>query len=257
MLYVFDLDGVLYRMNDPVPGAAEALERLRGRGDGVRFLTNNSSRTRLDYAQKLTSMGIAALEEEVMTSAYALGRLFQQWGDAGKSVYIIGEVGLVTELESAGMRTVPYEEDKWIDFVVVGWDRQFTYRKLADAHLAVASGARFIATNRDPTYPDAGGRTLPGSGSLVASLVTCSGKEPLTIGKPERYTLELLLKSAGVSPQECTVVGDRLDTDIALGKNVGTKTALVLTGVHTRADVDAAPPSLRPDYVWESLAALP
>src|SRR5438270_5149865 len=121
------------------------------------------------------------------------------------------------------MRVAAEEEREGIDFVVVGWDRGFTYSKLAGGHLALAAGARFIATNRDATYPDAGGKTLPGSGSLVAALVTCSGQEPITIGKPEPYSLELILRMAGASPQECMVIGDRIDTDLGIGKAVGAR----------------------------------
>src|SRR2546423_12280512 len=131
-------------------------------------------------------------------------------------------------------------------FVLSGWDRQFTYTKLAHAQQYIQRGAVFIATNRDATYPDSGGRTLPGSGALVAALETCSGVIPLVIGKPEPYTLELILRRAGARPDECLVIGDRLDTDIAIGKAVGTRTALVLTGVHTQADI-AACPQLPPD----------
>src|SRR5262249_47933062 len=139
-------------------------------------------------------------EEAIMTSAYALGQLFIQRGDAGKSVYVIGESGLKKELTDAGMHVVEYSENQAIDYVVSGWDRQFSYEKLSDGHLAIARGAEFIATNRDATYPDAGGRALPGSGALVAALETCSGVTPLTIGKPEPYTLELILCNSEAAP---------------------------------------------------------
>jgi HAD superfamily hydrolase (TIGR01450 family) len=155
------------------------------------------------------------------------------------------------------MRIVEYEEGRPIDYVIVGWDRSFTYRKLTEAHGAITrGGATFIATNRDVTYPDAGGRTLPGGGSLVAAIEACTGVTPRTIGKPEPYTLELILRQAHAAPQDCLVIGDRLDTDIALGKRVGTRTALVLTGVSALHDVVATPPERRPDYVWESLDEL-
>jgi phosphoglycolate/pyridoxal phosphate phosphatase family enzyme len=256
MLYVFDMDGVLFRMDDPLPGAAEAVRRLHEHGDAVFYLTNNSSKTRADYVEKLARFDIHATPDEVMTSAYATGRLFIEWGAAGRSVYVVGEHGIREELASAGMKIVDYREDAPIDYVVAGWDRGFTYRKLAEAHLAITRGARFIATNRDATYPDTGGRTLPGGGSLVAAIETCTGVRPFTVGKPEPYTLELILRLAGAAPAECVVVGDRLDTDVALGKRVGARTALVLTGVSTRADVEAAPPELRPDFIWNDLGEL-
>src|SRR5207247_84149 len=140
-----------------------------------------------------------------------------------------GEQGLKDELAAVGMRLVEYSEDEPIDYVVCGWDRQFTYAKMTNAHLAIARGAQFIATNRDATYPDSGGRTLPGSGAIVASIETCSGVTPRVIGKPEPYTLELILQMSGYTPDQCVVIGDRLDTDIAIGNRVGAKTVLVLT----------------------------
>lgn len=257
MLYVFDMDGVLWTMDDPIPGAAACLARLRARGDTVFFLTNNSSKSRTDYVEKLARFDISAATDEIMTSAFATAQMFREEGMVGRSVYVVGETGLREELAAVGMKMVEYGEETPIDYVVVGWDRQFTYRKLMEAHRAIAHGAAFIATNRDATYPDAGGRTLPGSGALVAAVETCSGVTPRTIGKPEPYTLELILRMANAAPQDCLVIGDRLDTDIALGKRVGAQTALVLTGVHGRADVAAVPPERRPDYLWNDLNELP
>jgi HAD superfamily hydrolase (TIGR01450 family) len=191
-----------------------------------------------------------------MTSAYAAGRWFQEQGAAGKTVYVVGEAGLRAELEAAGMVPVEYDEERRIDFVVAGWDRQFSYAKMAEAHFAIGRGARFVATNRDVTYPDAGGRTLPGGGAIVASIEACTGVTPVTIGKPEPYTLDLLLRTAGASRDECLVIGDRLDTDIAIGRRVGARTALVLTGVSTREEAERAPEQMRPDVVWETLAEM-
>ncbi len=254
-VYVFDLDGVIYRMDERIPYAVEAVNQLQQRDAMVYFLTNNSSKSRADYVEKLAHFEIHVGENAIMTSAYALGQLFVERGDVGKSVYVIGESGLKNELDAVGMRVVEYSEDQPIDFVVSGWDRQFSYQKLSEGHLAIARGAQFIATNRDATYPDAGGRTLPGSGALVAALETCSGVTPLTIGKPEPYTLELIIRQARASPGQCLVIGDRLDTDIGIGKAVAAKTALVLTGVHKRADL-ASFPQYTPDFVWNDLSEL-
>ena len=257
MLYIFDLDGVIYRMDEAVPGAVEAVLRIKARGDSVYYLTNNSSRTRDNYVLKLASFGIPATREEVMTSAFALGQWFRDRGAGGKTVFVIGESGLREELTTAGLQVLESASEGQIDYVVVGWDRSATYAKLAEAHRAVVeAGAQFIATNRDATYPDAGGRTLPGSGALVAALATCTGVEPVVIGKPEPFTLELILRLAGATPADCLVVGDRLDTDILIGKRVGARTALVLTGVHSRADVESAPAEWRPDLILDSLDAL-
>lgn len=256
MLYVFDMDGVLYRMDEPLPGAAEAIRRLRARGDAVFYLTNNSSKTRADYVEKLAGFGIPATPDEIMTSGHATAQLMAEWGAVGKSVYVIGEQGLREELAAVGLQLVDYSEETPIDYVVVGWDRQFTYHKLTEAHRAILRGATFIATNRDATYPDADGRTLPGGGTIVAAVETCTGVAPRVIGKPEPYTLQLILRRAHAAPADCLVIGDRLDTDIALGKRVGARTALVLTGISTRAEAEAAPPELRPDFLWNDLTEL-
>jgi 4-nitrophenyl phosphatase len=258
MLYVFDLDGVIYRMDEPVPGAVEAVRRLKARGDSIYYLTNNSSRTRDDYARKLAAMGIEASREEVMTSAFALGQWFRARDAAGTGAFVIGESGLREEVTSAGLRIRDSAAEGKIDYAVVGWDRAVTYAKLAEAHRAVVEGgAQFIATNRDATYPDAGGRTLPGSGALVAALATCTGVEPVVIGKPEPFTLQLILERSGRTPGECIVVGDRLDTDILIGNRLGARTTLVLTGVHSESDVDCAPEEWRPSDIIPTLRELP
>lgn len=253
---VFDMDGVLFRMDDPLPGAAKAVRRLRERGERVFFLTNNSSKSRDEYVAKLARFDIPSTPDEIMTSAYATSLMFRETGQSGKSVYVVGEAGLKRELQNADMVIVEDIEERQPDFVVAGWDRQFTYAKLATAQQAILRGAAFIATNRDKTYPDSGGRVLPGGGAIVAAIETCSGVVPRTIGKPEPYTLEIILKLAGASPCDCLIIGDRIDTDIAVGKAVGAVTALVLTGISTLADVQASPPNWKPDYVWSDLSEM-
>jgi phosphoglycolate/pyridoxal phosphate phosphatase family enzyme len=250
------MDGVLFRMDDPLPGASDAVNRCRRRGERVWFLTNNSSRTREDYVSKLAKFGIQASAEEIVTSAWAAGRRLAEWGAKGSRVLVIGEQGLRSELTAAGMHVVDRAEDA-PQYVVVGWDRGLTYDKLAQAHLAVCAGARFIATNRDATYPDAGGRTLPGGGSIVAALAASTGVEPPVIGKPDPYCLELILQLSSCPPRQAMMVGDRLDTDIALGKRLGTQTGLVLTGVTSAAEAADAPDSLRPDFIWPDLTTFP
>lgn len=256
MLYVFDMDGVLFRMDEPLPFATETVARLQARGDAVYYLTNNSSKSRTDYVEKLSRFSIRATEDQVMTSAYALGKYFQANRAVGRSVYVVGEQGLKDELAAVGMRLVEYDEKEQIDYVVSGWDRQFSYAKMANAHLAIGRGAQFIATNRDATYPDAGGRTLPGSGAIVAAIETCSGVTPTVIGKPEPYTLQLILEMSGHTPEECVVIGDRLDTDIAIGNRVGAQSVLVLTGVSTSEEAASVPADLRPQIVLDNLSQL-
>lgn len=253
---VFDMDGVLFRMDDPIPGAADAVRRLRERGELVYFLTNNSSKSRDEYVAKLARFDIPSTPAEIMTSAYATALMFREQRQTGRSVFVVGEAGLKRELADVGMRIMEEPEAAQPDFVVAGWDRGFTYVKLAAAQQAILKGAVFIATNRDKTYPDSGGRVLPGGGAIVAAIETCTGVVPKTIGKPEPYTLEIILRLAGASPEECLVIGDRLDTDIAIGNAVGARTALVLTGISTRAEAESAPPEWRPDAIWTDLRDL-
>ncbi|MGC8784366.1 MAG: HAD-IIA family hydrolase [Armatimonadota bacterium] len=255
-LYIFDLDGVIYRGEEPMPCAAETIQRLREEGKMVRFLTNNSALTREAYVRRLTGMGIPCKEEDFMTSAYATALYLQSQGAEGKRVFIVGEEGIYEELRRVGMRVVVDPEEEGADYVVAGIDRDFTYDKLRRAHFAIRHGARFIATNRDATYPAAGGKIVPGGGAIVAAIATCTGVEPLVIGKPNTYSMELLLRRCNVSPQEAVLVGDRLDTDVLVGKRLGLHTVLVLTGVTDEEAVRSAPEEMLPERVIHTLAEL-
>ncbi len=259
--YVFDLDGVLYLGETAIPHAAEAVTRLTGAGRKVYFLTNNSGRTRMDYVEKLARVnGLTVSEDAIYTSAYATALYLKAQGAAGRSVFVIGEAGLAREMTDTGglvpvtvADSVPPTD---IDYVVVGIDKQFTYDKLRFAHAAIMRGhARFLATNRDSTFPMEDGE-IPGGGSLVAALATATGREPLTIGKPETHAYEELLRAAGVPAAQSVMVGDRLDTDIALGNRVGAHTALVLTGVTSAEAARDAPPAWRPERIIGDLREL-
>lgn len=255
-LVIFDLDGVIYRGDEPMPYAAQAVHRLREEGKMVRFLTNNSALTREAYVRRLTAMHIPCEEEDFMTSAYATALYLQSQGASGMTVFIVGEEGIHEELRRIGMRVVVDPEEEGADYVVAGIDRDFTYDKLRRAHVAIQRGARFIATNRDATYPAAGGRIVPGGGAIVAAIRTCTDVEPLVIGKPNTYSMELLLQRCGVSPDEAVLVGDRLDTDVLVGKRAGLHTVLVLTGVTDEAALRNASAEMTPERVIRTLAEL-
>ena len=260
-VYVFDLDGVLYLGDTAIPYAAEAVERLRGQGKQVFFLTNNSGRTRADYRQKLAQVnGLDVAETQIFTSAYATALYLKARGGSGRTVFVIGEAGLAHELEaSGGLRAVRVPDSvphDTIDYVAVGIDRQFTYDKLRFAHAALTRGhAQFIATNRDATFPMEDGE-IPGGGSLVVALATAAGREPVTIGKPETHAYEALLQVAGVPASESVMIGDRLDTDIAVGNRVGARTVLVLTGVTALEQAQAALPPFVPGTIIGDLREL-
>lgn len=258
MVYVFDMDGVLWCMEDPIAYAADAVARIGAAGHAVYFLTNNSSKTRADFVAKLTRFGISTDESHVMTSAYATAQILEAEGARGAAVRVIGEGGLQAELEAVGMRVLATDEPGPARYAVVGWDRGLTYAKLAAVHRAIVEdGADFVATNRDATYPDAGGRTLPGGGAIVAAVETCTGVRARTIGKPEPLPLQLILRAEGATPTDCVVVGDRLDTDIALGRRIGARAVLVLTGLTSAEAAASAPAEYRPDVVIEDLRSLP
>lgn len=260
-VYIFDLDGVLYLGDTAIPYAADAVRRLQGAGKQIYFLTNNSGKTRAEYRKKLADVnGLDVPESAIFTSAYATALYLKQRGAAGRSVFVIGEPGLAAELSASGGLVPVTEPDSAdvhdIDYVVVGIDRQFTYDKLRFAHAAITRGhAQFIATNRDATFPMETGE-IPGGGSLVASLATATGREPVTIGKPETHAYEAILDAAGVTAADSVMVGDRLDTDIAVGRRAGAGTVLVLTGVTSEEKAQAAPPEWRPDRIIGDLREL-
>src|SRR5207249_601225 len=194
-LYVVDLDGVLYRGDAPIAGAADALSRLRSRGALIRFLTNNSTQTRVEFAAKLGAMGFAAEEPEIYTSAAGAARLF-----GGQSVYVLGEEGLRKELAGGGCKVVVAGDADW---VVVGACWSFTYAMLDEAQLRIRSGARYLATNPDKTFPVEGGRLRPGAGAIVAAVSAACGKEPeIMVGKPEPTLVNLILEETDVPKTE-------------------------------------------------------
>lgn len=257
MVFIFDLDGVIYRGREPLPCASHTVQWLRNLGHQVYFLTNNSSRTRTYYAEKLASQGISASPSEIVSSSYLTALYLLEQGAAGARVLAIGEEGLRTEMHLARMQLVEPSEDCQADYVVVGIDRGINYLKLLAAQQAILKGATFIATNRDPTYPLEGGKVEPGGGSIVAAIETCSGRKPILIGKPETYGLRKILQMAGATPAEAIMVGDRLDTDILMAKRLNIRSVLTLTGVTSLEELAVAPPDLLPDLVVHHLGEFP
>jgi 4-nitrophenyl phosphatase len=230
-LYVFDLDGTLYRGDEAIPFAVEAVARLRADGAKIAFLTNNSSRTRAEFVAKLGHMGFAAEPHEVESSGTATAAYLQEHGLL--DVQILGEAGLAATLREADLK-VQEPDDDWTtpaQAVVVGIFRQLRYEHLAKAMSSIRGGAHFVATNADPTFPLEGGRQIPGAGTIVRAVETCSGTAPVIVGKPNPYLTSLAIERAGVNPARTLVVGDRMDTDIASGEAAGAETLLVLTGV--------------------------
>jgi len=246
---LFDLDGVLYRGDDPVPGAGEALAGVREQAATIRFLTNNSARTPDEVAGRLERMGIAAAPAEVITSANATAALLHREGATG-TAFVIGERGIRDALGGIGIRVVDGTPDH-TDLVVVGWDRDLTYDSLRTAVLLIQRGARLIATNADATYPAPDG-LWPGGGAILAAVTTATGATPTVVGKPSRPMFEAAGEDTGA--QHPLVVGDRLDTDIAGAAAMGWDSLLVLTGASRLEDLPAS--AATPTFVARGLAAL-
>ena len=246
---LLDLDGVLYRWPDAIPGAADAVAALRGAGKRLAFVTNNSSRTPAQVAERLGSVGVNASPEEVVTSALATATSLSERGV--RSAFVVGEEGLVEALADAGIETV-HEPGDGPDVVVVGFDRGVDYMKLKDASILVERGISLVASNADPSFPAPGGESWPGAGALLAAIETTTGSRGEVFGKPQAPLFERALASAGGGRP--LVVGDRLDTDIAGAVGLGWDSALVLTGATRRDEVEGSP--WRPTIVLDDLSGL-
>jgi len=256
-VYVFDLDGVLYRGEEVVEEAAEALAALRARPSAplVFFLTNNSSQPRRVYQEKLTRLGMPCTEDEIVTSASATAAYIVETLHAKPEsvVLAVGGPGIADEMSRVGLTVLRSAdadpETVRADFVVAGMDRQFNYHTLHVAQQAILRGAAFIATNRDGQYPIENGKVTPGGGAMVAAIAACTDTEPIVIGKPEPLGLQTILHRANARPEQAVMIGDRLDTDILCGNRLGVPTILVLTGVTSESKIADAPPEMKPGKV--------
>lgn len=228
-----DLDGVVYRGDRAVPGAAEALTAVRQRGTPIVFLTNNSARTPDQVVGKLAGVGVDASPNEVLTSGQATAAWLQREDAVGSRAFVIGERGVREALQEAGLELVD-DGDEPADLVVVGWDRSVDYDKLRTATLLLGRGARLVATNADRTYPAPDG-LWPGAGSILAAVTTASGATPVVVGKPGRPMFEAA--AARVGANNPLVVGDRLDTDIAGAAGMGWDSLFVWSGAHQPKDL--------------------
>ncbi len=259
MLLLVDLDGVVYRGPVAVPGMPELLTARVAAGDRVVYVTNNSRWHRTQYQATLESMGAPIGPGGLMSSARATALALAARPEPPRLTLVLGGPGLVRELRDVGLRTVaptPGGLTRQPDAVVVGVDVALSYRRLSAAAAAVRDGALFIATNRDPVFPLPEGLAA-GAGSIVAAVATAGGREPdEVIGKPEPGLFREAARSSQVPVEDAIVIGDGLGTDIAAAHRVGARSVLMLTGVTSQAQVDAASPAARPSWVAPDAPAL-
>lgn len=246
---ILDLDGTVYRSDSPVPGAPEAVARLRERGRRVLFCSNNPTKTPPEYAERLAGMGIEA-EPEMILPASTVTRDFLRATYPDEPTFLVGAESLRSYLAAAGQPLV--DDPRRATVFVASWDEGFDYGTMRAALDGIDAETAFIGTDPDRTIPTEDG-FVPGSGAIIGAIARTVGREPdRVLGKPSEETGEDALERLGVPPAECLVVGDRLDTDLAMGARLGMTTALVLTGVSERGDVEHA--AVEPDYVLDSVA---
>ncbi len=251
--WIFDMDGVLYRGTETLPGVQELFDELNHRQIPFRLATNNSMSTPAMYVEKLAEMNIAVTAEAILTSAMATRQYVLDTIGNNARIHVLGMPALQKQLfAETGFEMIDPDEST-PDAVVIGLDREITYDKLRKAHKAIINGAKFIATNADVTLPTELG-LVPGCGALIAAISASTGVQPVVIGKPEVHLLDAAATLMGVGHQQCVMVGDRLDTDIAAGHNSGMLTVMVLTGVSTREEIPSSP--YKPDLLFTDLPAV-
>lgn len=246
-----DLDGTLYRGQEAVPGAVEAVRAAADRGVRIVYVTNNASRRPTDVAHHLAELGFPAVDDDVATSSQVAAAMLAAQLPPGSPVLVVGTDALAGEVRLAGLSVTA--DPAAAAAVVQGHSPDTGWRLLADASVALRAGAIWVACNLDPTLPTERG-PLPGNGSMVSVLRTATGLEPQVAGKPAPTLLLDAVRRSGA--QRPLVIGDRLDTDIEGGRAAGLVTLLVLTGVSDATELLSAPPELRPDFIAADLGGL-
>jgi NagD protein len=246
--WLMDMDGVLVRQEDAIPGADRFIARLRDLEIPFLVLTNNSIYTRRDLAARLSQSGLEVPEEAIWTSALATASFLEGQRPSG-TAFVIGESGLTTALHQAGYTMTEREPD----YVVLGETRTYSFERITQAIRLVAAGARFIATNPDPTGPAPEG-PLPATGSVAALISRATGVAPYFVGKPNPLMMRSALNAIGAHSESTAMIGDRMDTDVVSGLEAGMHTVLVLTGSTTRQIAERFP--YRPSRIVDSIADL-
>ena len=246
--WLTDMDGVLVHEEDPIPGAAEFVEALKGTGLPFLVLTNNSIYTPRDLRARLLMSGIDVPEDAIWTSALATAQFLSDQRPNG-TAYVVGESGLTTALHDVGYVMT----DRNPDYVVLGETRTYSFEAITRAIRLIANGSRFIATNPDPSGPSAAG-LLPATGSVAALISTATGEKPYFIGKPNPLMMRSALNRLEAHSESTVMIGDRMDTDIISGLEAGIRTILVTTGSTRPENVERFP--YKPTRVVDSIADL-
>jgi HAD superfamily hydrolase (TIGR01450 family) len=251
-LYVFDMDGTIYLGGIPFDFAKRFIKNLRASGRRVLFFTNNASHTSPFYLKKLERLGFEPSADEIMTSGDVTLEFLKRHR-AGKSVYLVGTDELVEEYAAKGIKLVNGEADpRHADIVITSFDTSLTYEKLNIACRLIRNGAEYLSTHPDFNCPTEDG-FIPDSGAIAALVTASTGKTPTYFGKPYKETVEMIGEATGFARDEMCIFGDRLYTDIALGKSFGVTSVLVLSGETQPSDVEAAEVADKPDFVFDSL----
>lgn len=249
--YIFDLDGTVYLGESLLPTAGATITRLRQSGRQTVFLSNNPTRSRIDYAQKLTSLGLPTPPEDVINSSVVLVDFLRRELGNGR-LFVVGEQPLCQELEAAGFSLTA--DASLVDAVIASFDRTFDYPKLQIAFDAIRGGARFFATNADRYCPVPGGGQ-PDAAAMIAAIEACTKtKVEAVVGKPSRHMAQAILNHLNMPPQRCLMIGDRLETDVSLGLAAGMDAALVLTGATDEKMLLES--AVQPTYVLQQLGDL-
>jgi 4-nitrophenyl phosphatase len=250
---ILDMDGVLWRENTPIGDLAAIFNQINQKGLRVALATNNGTRTVEQYLDRMAGFGVVLEPWQIVTSALGIAYLLSQHFPNRGDVYVIGEAGVKQALTESGFVVVPEGKTQNAIAVVMGIDREVNFMKFREATLLVRRGVPFYGTNPDLTFPTPDG-LIPGAGSYLALITAATDVQPIIAGKPQPYILELSRERLGTAKEETLVVGDRLETDIAGGQAAGCPTALVLSGVSTRAMGEAWQPGV--DIIADDLASL-
>ena len=249
-LYIFDMDGTIYLGNRVFPFAIRFIKNLRKNDKKVLFFTNNASHSPAFYLDKLTRLGFEPTADEIMTSGDVTAEFLLRHRPQS-SVYLVGTDDLINNFAERGIRLLSGDEER-ADIVITSFDTTLTYKKLDNACRLIRGGAEYLSTHPDFNCPTETG-FIPDSGAIAAFVTASTNKTPTYFGKPYRETLDMICEATGFEKEEMCIFGDRLYTDIALGRRHGVTSVLVLSGETTLSDVDAADEADRPDLIFASL----